>query len=197
MYNFSIPDHKQTITIWGTYSSLKQLYEVIHCLNEKLDCIPHKEGVLMGLCYELRKAFQNERCSTQEVGAYEFCSDTGEQTPHYFHLYGAVINPFILLMSTAYLHHVLLSTEISKLEQGYINLLVDVTEKGFEHYCSLNSESLYKIAFAIAATAPYEELHSDIHELIGPFDELTPFERTTQITPMLKHILEAYKVTPC
>lgn len=197
MYKFSIPDHKQTITLWGTYSSLKHLYEVVHHLNESLDCIIHKEGLFMGLCYELRKAFLNEKSSIQEIGPSDICQETGKQISHYYHLYGADINPFILLMSTAYLHQLTSSTDIPILDRAYIYLLVDVTQKAFDNYCSLNNESLYKIALAIAAVAPYEELQLDIHNLIGPFVDLTALERTTHITPLIKTVLSSYKITPC
>lgn len=191
MFNYSIPENKQYITIWGTYESLKMLNEVIHNLNERFPLFSDKEGMLLGLCYELRKAYENQRQSDEEMGAVDYEPNTGIQAPHYYHVYGAEVNPLNLIMSVAYLQQVHEYPNITKSEKGYLYLLEDVTEHAFKAYRPKPANSLFETAKEIAAKTPYSFADEELSVLYKPFYELTPSKRSKYIEEYLRQIAEA------
>ena len=49
------------ILLVGDYETLKALHEVIHDVNERSPIVRDKEGVFLGLAYDVRKAFERQR----------------------------------------------------------------------------------------------------------------------------------------
>ncbi len=49
------------ILLCGDYMTLKALHQVIHAVNENSPLIKDKEGTLLGLAYDVRKAYERQR----------------------------------------------------------------------------------------------------------------------------------------
>lgn len=49
------------ILLCGDYMTLKALHEVIHIVNEESSLIRNKDGLFLGLAYDVRKSYERER----------------------------------------------------------------------------------------------------------------------------------------
>ncbi len=62
------------VALISDYKSLQNFYEVLHEVNEKSVLVKDKEGSLLGLAYDLRKAIEKQRriykppADTPEIG---------------------------------------------------------------------------------------------------------------------------------
>lgn len=67
MFTYELLKNCGGIALWGTYSFLNAVHEVIHDVNERSVIIKNKEGYFLGLAYDLRKAYEGQRrISTKE-----------------------------------------------------------------------------------------------------------------------------------
>lgn len=49
------------IMLIGDYTSLRWLHEVVHDVNERSPLVRDKEGLFLGLAYDVRKAYEQQR----------------------------------------------------------------------------------------------------------------------------------------
>lgn len=54
----------------GDYETLKDLHEVIHDVNARSPIVRNKEGVFLGLAYDVRKAYEGERKKMKPPRSY-------------------------------------------------------------------------------------------------------------------------------
>jgi hypothetical protein len=60
MLTYSLLKNHAGILLTGDYNTLKVLHEVIHEINDQSPLIRDKEGVLLGLAYDVRKAYEQQ-----------------------------------------------------------------------------------------------------------------------------------------
>lgn len=102
MLSYRLLKNHAGILLIGDYTSLRWLHEVVHDVNERSPLVRDKEGMFLGLAYDVRKAYERQR---------EIISPP----PHYDEMglrYGVqVLWPVLLLqqrmlrVSLAYLDH--------------------------------------------------------------------------------------------
>ena len=102
MLSYRLLKNHAGIMLIGDYTSLRWLHEVVHDVNERSPLVRDKEGMFLGLAYDVRKAYERQR---------EIISPP----PHYDEMglrYGVqVLWPVLLLqqrmlrVSLAYLDH--------------------------------------------------------------------------------------------
>ncbi|TSK07841.1 MAG: hypothetical protein FPO08_00565 [Geobacter sp.] len=61
MLQYNLTRQKAGITLWGDPWTLRALHELIHRFNEESPVIGNKEGYILGLAYDIRKAFEGAR----------------------------------------------------------------------------------------------------------------------------------------
>jgi hypothetical protein len=61
MLTYSLLKNHAGILLTGDYNTLKVLHEVVHEVNDQSPLIRDKEGSLLGLAYDVRKAFEQQR----------------------------------------------------------------------------------------------------------------------------------------
>ena len=61
MLSYSLLKNHAGIVLSGDFNSLKALHEVIHQVNDKSPIIKDKEGTFLGLAYDVRKAYEQQR----------------------------------------------------------------------------------------------------------------------------------------
>jgi hypothetical protein len=59
------------ILLIGDYTSLRWLHEVVHDVNERSPLVRDKEGMFLGLAYDVRKAYEQQREILQPPQHYE------------------------------------------------------------------------------------------------------------------------------
>lgn len=61
MLTYSLLKNHAGVLLTGDYNSLKALHEVVHEVNEKSPLLKDKEGAFLGLAYDARKAYEQQR----------------------------------------------------------------------------------------------------------------------------------------
>jgi hypothetical protein len=61
MLTYSLLKNHAGVLLAGDYRSLRAVHEVVHEVNEKSPILKDKEGTLLGLAYEVRKAYEQQR----------------------------------------------------------------------------------------------------------------------------------------
>ncbi|WP_329099979.1 DUF6904 family protein [Pseudomonas aeruginosa] len=68
MLEYKLTPHHAGVALWGDFAALDKLHEFIHHVVEESVYIEDKEGFVLGLAYDVRKAFQGQR--TQGYRSY-------------------------------------------------------------------------------------------------------------------------------
>lgn len=61
MLNYELTPNHAGLALWGDYASLERLHEFVHEVVAESSAIEDKEGFVLGLAYDVRKAFQGQR----------------------------------------------------------------------------------------------------------------------------------------
>lgn len=61
MLSYELSKNHAGIVLIGDYTSLRSLHTVLHDINERSPLIADKEGMFLGLAYDVRKAFERQR----------------------------------------------------------------------------------------------------------------------------------------
>lgn len=61
MLEFKLTPHHAGVALWGDYAALDKLHEFIHRIVEGSVYIEDKEGFVLRLAYDVRKAFEGQR----------------------------------------------------------------------------------------------------------------------------------------
>lgn len=71
MLSYKLSKTHAGIVLIGDYTSLRALHEVLHDINERSPIIHDKEGMFLGLAYDVRKAFERQREIIKPPAHYE------------------------------------------------------------------------------------------------------------------------------
>ena len=61
MLEFKLTRHHAGLVLWGDYAALERAHGLVHRVVEESPVIDDKEGFVLGLAYDLRKAFEGQR----------------------------------------------------------------------------------------------------------------------------------------
>jgi len=61
MLEYRLTPHQAGVALWGDSAALVRLHEFIHHVVEECDQIEDKEGFVISLAYDIRKAYQGQR----------------------------------------------------------------------------------------------------------------------------------------
>lgn len=61
MLSYRLLKNHAGILLIGDYTSLRWLHEVVHDVNERSPLVREKEGMFLGLAYDVRKAYERQR----------------------------------------------------------------------------------------------------------------------------------------
>lgn len=61
MLSYRLLKNHAGILLIGDYTSLRWLHEVVHDVNERSPLVKDKEGMFLGLAYDVRKAYEQQR----------------------------------------------------------------------------------------------------------------------------------------
>ncbi|MEX3555526.1 MAG: hypothetical protein VB131_02485 [Burkholderia gladioli] len=71
MLNYQLRQNHAGILLVGDYHSLTELHEVVHDVNERSPLIHQEDGPFLGLAYDVRKAYEQQREILQPPEGYE------------------------------------------------------------------------------------------------------------------------------
>ena len=132
MLTYSLLKNHAGILLTGDYSSLKSLHEVVHEVNEKSPLVKNKEGIFLGLAYDARKAFEQQR---EVIKPPEHFPEIGTR-------FGVQILWPVLLVQSRLLRASLAFMESSKLQQAVAYNIEAVIESALRADFGSQSEVL-------------------------------------------------------
>ena len=77
MLEFELTRHHTGLILWGDYWSLERLHELIHEIAAESPVIEDKEGLVLGLAYDVRKAFEGQRRQAKRKHHTDTCKIYG------------------------------------------------------------------------------------------------------------------------
>jgi hypothetical protein len=90
MFRFELTPNNGGIVLWGDTASLNELYECIHYIVDESPLIKNKDGFMLALAYDIRKAREGQRKTDKYLYDY---SET-------YQLYGVeLLWPLVLLQA--------------------------------------------------------------------------------------------------
>ena len=136
MLEFELTPHHAGMTLWGDYYSLRRLHEFIHNVVEQSDYIEDKEGFVLGLAYDVRKAFGGDR----RVDTRGFFED--EQC----RIYGVEVLWPTILVQIGMLRQAMAFMPTNKLDQALMFELEHVVESAIRKAMPITADGvIYQI----------------------------------------------------
>ena len=71
MLSYRLLRNHAGMLLMGDYESLVQLHEIVHDVNERSPLIEDEDGAFLGLAYDVRKAYEQQRESIPPPNEYE------------------------------------------------------------------------------------------------------------------------------
>lgn len=108
MLEYELTPNHAGVALWGDFAALDRLHCFIHHIVQESDYIEDKEGFVLGLAYDVRKAFEGHRRSGSRAhSGLEHCS-----------IYGVEILWPALLVQVGVLRHAMAFIPTNKLDQS-------------------------------------------------------------------------------
>ena len=174
MLECTLDKHHTGLTLWGDYMSLRSLHELIHTVVEGSVIIEDKEGFVLGLAYDVRKAQEGQRLKRKL-----------KQTPEPLVLYGVEILWPVILVQMGLLRHAMGFMPTSKRNQASMFELEYVVEAAVDAAVGADAEEIIEWIPRLGA-APYAHLSSILTSRCLYFIELPAKKRLPALIPLLE-----------
>lgn len=178
MLEFELTPKHAGLRLWGDYFALKRLYDFVHHVVEESSAIEDKEGFVLGLAYDIRKAFQGQRSRS-------FRADPNDDGCH---VYGVEILWPVLLVQVALLRQALAFIPTNRLDQAIMFELEHVVEAAVRKAMPITADEVIHRMQRIG-TAPYTHLDSVLGSRCRYFIE-RPAKERLKVLPRLMETLD-------
>lgn len=182
MLEYRLLKNHAGILLCGDYLSLRDFHDAIHAANERSVLVKDKEGAFLGLAYDVRKAFEQQR-------------EILEPPDHYLEIgprFGVQILWPVLLVQSRIFRESLAFFDSSKIQQALAFNLESVIEAALQEDFGVDSLALVDLWQRIDPKHPWpeEKLHSrgaqfcvwrkaerkkKLRGLLASFDPMYPF----------------------
>jgi len=162
------------LTLWGDYMSLRHLHELIHTVVEGSVVIENKEGFMLGLAYDVRKAQEGQRLKRKS-----------KQAPDPLVLYGVEILWPVILVQVGLLRHAMGFMPTSKRHHATMFELEYVVEAAIDEAVVADAAEIIEWIPRLGA-APYPHLDSVLTSRCVYFINLPAKKRLQALVPLLE-----------
>lgn len=166
MLEFKLTPRHAGLSLWGDRAALERLHEFVHGVVEESEVIVDKEGFVLGLAYDVRKAFEGQR----SVGTRSHFDD--EQC----RIYGVEILWPVILIQTSLLRHAMGFIPTNALDQSIMYELEYVVESAARAAVPATADDVLHWSRR-ACVASYEHLDSVLNSRCVYFIETAPAKR--------------------
>jgi hypothetical protein len=174
MLECTLNKHHTGVTLWGDYMSLRHLHELIHTVVEGSVVIEDKEGFMLGLAYDVRKAQDGQRLQRK-----------WKESPEPLVLYGVEILWPVILVQVGLLRHAMGFMPTSKRDQATMFELEYVIEAAIDEAVGPDADELIEWIPRLGA-APYSHLDSVLNSRCVYFIKLPAKKRLQALIPLLE-----------
>lgn len=180
MLTYSLLKNHAGILLTGDYNSLEALHEVVHEINEKSPLLKDKEGAFLGLAYDARKAYEQQR---EVITPPEHCPEIGTR-------FGVQILWPVLLVQCRMLRSSMAFIDTTKWQQAVAYNLEAVIESALEADFGSHSRVLLERWMMIDPVNPWPEKKLDSRGAI--FSSWTKSERRERLAGLLASLDAMY-----
>ncbi|PKY09683.1 hypothetical protein B1757_13855 [Acidithiobacillus marinus] len=174
MIEFELSPHHAGVTLWGEYDALRRLHTFIHRVVEESIFIERKDGFVLALAYDFRKAYENQRERTYRSNAED----------QKIRIYGVGIVWPMLLVQVGVLRQALAFMPGNKLDQSLMFELEYVVELALQKALpTLTHEEIDRMIYGMSG-GPYKHLENILDSRCRYFVGLSPEKRLKSL-PML------------
>lgn len=175
MLQFKLTPHYAGVTLWGDFEVLDRLHTFIHHVVDESSHIEDKEGFVLGLAYDLRKAFQGQR--NQD---YRTHSEDDR-----CRIYGVEVLWPLLLVQIGVLRQAMAFTPTSKLDQALMFELEYVVESALRMAIPVTADEVIHRMSRIGS-APYMHLDNVLDSRCRYFIELPVKQRLVTLPKLME-----------
>jgi len=178
MLECKLTPHHAGVALWGDFGTLGRLHEFIHDVVEKSVYIEDKEGFVLGLAYDIRKADEGQRSQD-----YRF-----DHNDDRCRIYGVEILWPVLLIQIGMLRQAMAFIPTTKLDQAIMFELEYVVESAVRAAMPTMAENvIHRIRFN--GSAPYRHINSVLDSRCRYFIKL-PVKQRLKVLPELMNTFD-------
>lgn len=166
MLEFKLTPHHAGLSLWGDRAALERLHGLVHRVVEESDVIVDEESFVLGLAYDVRKAFEGQR----SVGERSHFDD------EHCRIYGVEILWPVMLIQTALLRHAMGFIPTNALDQAIMYELEYVVGSAARAAMPVAADDVLHRSRR-ACVAPYEHLDSVLNSRCVYYIETAPGKR--------------------
>lgn len=184
MLEFKLTPHHTGLTLWGDYASLERLHAFIHRIVEESHVIEDKDGFVLGLAYDVRKAFERQRSE----GVRSHFDDEDRCS-----IFGVEILWPVILVQTGVLRYAMGFIPTSKLDQAIMFELEHVIESAVRAAMPTTAEEVLRWT-QHACVASYSHLDKALHSRCVYFIKCPAKERRAILPKLMETFDPMYAV---
>ena len=172
MLNYELTPNHTGFVLWGDYATLKKLQEFVYKVVEESILIEDKEGFILGLAYDARKAFQGERRESH-------VDNDGDQNK----IFGVEVLWPVILIQVGVLRHAMAFMICNRLDQATMFELEHVVELAARAAIPSTADEIIHSVYQIG-TMPYQHIDAVLNSRCCYFIEL-PAQQRMSLLPKL------------
>lgn len=176
------PNHAG-LALWGDFDTLHRLHEFIHRIVEESNLIDDKEGFILGLAFDIRKAYSGQRSEESR----------GDGKHDHYRIYGVEILWPFLIAQVGLLRHAMAFVSTSKLEQAIMFELEHHLETSIRQLVPNTAEEVIEWISRIGST-PYQQVDSVLDSRTRYFIGLPAKERLLALPKLLETFDTMYTI---
>ncbi|WP_043946775.1 DUF6904 family protein [Ralstonia solanacearum] len=177
MLEYRLTPNHAGVALWGDFATLHRLHGFIHYVVQESVYIEDKEGFVLGLAYDMRKAFSGQRSEDHR----------GESKDDRCRIYGVEVLWPVLLTQVGVLRQAMAFTPTNKLDQAIMFELEHVTESAVRAATPVLADEVIHRMRSVA-NAPYMHVDSVLKSRCRYFIELPAKQRL----PMLPKVMATF-----
>lgn len=182
MFSYVIAQERDYIEIWGTFSDLKYLSEVVRSAHSNPIHNQTENEFLKNFSTQLRLGISSQEKTLIEYGAPPSipCTNPLDKSNHHqYHIYRVMVNPIELALCMAYLIPIAESDYTNYLEIGFICLLNHILMTAYQEY-AFSSIHIIEIAKEVITKKPYQTIRERYLNVLKRFEKLSEKKRYEQ-----------------
>lgn len=179
MLQFDLTKRHAGIVLWGDRWSLRAVHDLVHKVNEESPLVQNKEGFLLGLAYDVRKAYEGQR----EKAVREHFED---RCP----IYGVQILWPVIIAQVAVLRAGMAFMPTDRMDQSVMYELEHLVDRAVREASPAKAEGILVQMKRLGAA--HEHVEEVIDSRCGYFVSLPPKQRVTQLAMLLASLDSMY-----
>jgi hypothetical protein len=184
LLNYNLTPKRAGIVLWGDFVTLRRLHEFIFRVIDNSHLIKNKESFVLGLAYDVRKAYESQRRKSLSDEAF----DQEDRCMRY----GVEILWPVLFAQVGQLRHAMAFMSTNKLDQSIMFELEFVIESAVHEAMPAAADQIIEQIQHVGSW-PHAHIHEVISSRAHYFTLLTPRERLKALPTLMRTLDPLYE----